>query len=185
MTTFFSTQDFCSVQSGAADTVQSLSNTVLEAAYKITLLNLEMTRNALNHGAASALAGLGEEARNADFKPITRDVATYFKNLAHITAETQVEVARQMQSQMSEVSKSMVSLLDRASKSDNNFGAAIANAALKSALATAAASCQSMTETARRVTEMAEANASALANTVQTMAAQAGNAAQGSFKKAA
>lgn len=185
MTTIFSPQDISSVQSGAADAVQSLTNTILEAGYKITLLNLEMARNAINHGAASALAGLGEEARTADSQPITREIATYFRNLAHITAETQVELARQIQSHTSEFGKSVISLLDRASKSDNQFGTALATAAFKSALATATASCQSLTETARRVTELAEANANALADTVQSMANQQGSAAQTSYKKAA
>lgn len=185
MTTLFSTQDFSSVQSGTADTVQSLATTVLEAGYKITLLNLEMTRNALNHGAASALAGLGEEAGTPDYQPITKELATYFKNLAHVTAETQVELARQIQSHTSEFGKSMISFLDRASKSDNNFGTAFATAAMKSALATATASCQSLTDTARRVTEMAEANAAALADTVQSIANQPGSPAHPSYKKAA
>lgn len=185
MTTHFSTQDFSSVQSGTADAVQSLANTVLEAGYKITLLNLEMARNALNHGAANALAGMGEEARKADYQPITREIATYFRNLAHINAETQVELARQIQSHTSEFSKGMISLLDRASKSDSYFGTALATAAMKSALATVTASCQSLTETARRVTELAEANANALADTVQSIANQQGAETQTSYKKAA
>lgn len=185
MTTFFSTQDFSTVHSNTADTVQSLANTVLEAGYKITLLNLELARNALNQGVANTFLGLGEEARNtANYQPVSREIATYFKNLAHITAETQVELARQTQSHMSEFSKSAVSLLDKASKSDANFGTAMAAAALKSAVTTMTASCQNLTETAKRVSEMAEANANALADTVQSIG-NSESAPARNYKKAA
>lgn len=185
MTTFFSTQDLTSVHGNTADAVQSLANTVLEAGYKITLLNLEMTRNAFNQGATNAFIGFGEEARNAaNYQPIAKEVATYFKNLAHITAETQVEIARQTQSHMSELSKSAVSLLDKASRSDANFGTAMAAAALRSAVTTLTASYQNLTETAKRVSEMAEANASALADTVQSIGNSQSTPAR-HYKKAA
>lgn len=184
MTTLFTSQDFSNVQSSAADTVQSLANTVLEAGYKITLLNLEMTRNAISQGAAATVASLGEEIRNANFQPIARDVATYFKNLAHITAETQVEIARQAQSHLSEVGKTTVSLLDRATRSDANLASAMTAAALKSAVAAISASCHNLTEAARRVGEMAEVNANALADSVQTMSDSAPPPA-GKYKKAA
>lgn len=183
MTTFFSPQDFSSVHSGTADAVQSLANTVLEAGYKITLLNLEVTRNALNQGAASVFANAGEEAQKmANYQPIAKEISTYFKNLTHISAETQVEIARQVQSLLSDLGKSAALLLDRASKSDANLSTAMAAAALKSALATATASCQSLTETAKRVSEMAEANANALVDSVHSIG---GQQAPENYKKAA
>lgn len=184
MTTFFSTQDFSSVQSGTADTVQSLSNLILEAGYKITLLNLELTRNALNQGLSGMSAAWGDTDANVAYQPLAKEIATYFKNLAHITAETQVEIARQVQSQMSEFSKSTASLLDRAARSDANLGTAMAAAALKSAVATATASCQGLTETAKRVSEMAEANANALAESVQSIGSQPSTPVR-TYKKAA
>lgn len=168
MTTLFSMQELSSVQNGNMDAVQSLSNAVLEAGHKITLLNLEMLRNTLSQGAASFSAGMGEP-RNVASQPLAKETATYFRNLAHISAEAQVEIARQLQSCLSEFGKSAISLLDRASKSENSVAAAMAAAAMKSAVATATASCQSLTETTRRVTEMAQANASALADTVHSM----------------
>lgn len=185
MTTLFTSQDLSNVQSSAADTVQSLSNTVLEAGYKITLLNLEMTRSAISQGAASTVASLGEELRNASLQPMAREVATYFKNLAHITAETQVEIARQAQSHFSEIGKTTVAMLDRATRSDANLATAVAAATLKSAVAAITASCHNLTETARRVGEMAEVNAHALADTVQSMSDSVVPTAGGKYKKAA
>lgn len=182
MTTLLSMQEITSVQSGNVETVQSLANALLEAGYKITLLNLETARNTLSQGANSFNAPTGEEARNAvPYQPIARETATYFKNLAHISAEMQVEIARLVQSHVSDFSKSMVSLLDKASKADSNVGTAMATAAMKSLMATAAASCEGLTETARRVTELAQANASALADSLHSISAPAAL----SYKKAA
>lgn len=185
MTTLFSTQEIASVQSSTADTMQSVMGTVLEAGYKVTLLNLEMARNAINLGAAGAMAGLNDEARTAAIQPLTREVATYCRNLAHITAETQVEIARQVQSHTSDFSKAAISLLDRAAKSDGYFGSAVMASAMKSALATATTSCQSLAETAKRITELAEANANALADTVQSMSNQQQPTPATSYKQAA
>lgn len=184
-TPLFSMQELSSVQSGNVEAVQSLTNVMLEAGHKITLLNLEMARNTLNQGAAGFSILSGEDMANATpSQPLTKETATYFKNLAHISAETQVEVARLLQSHMSELGKSAISLLDRASKSESNMGAAMAAAALKSAVATATASCQNLTEATRRVTEMAEANANALADTVQSIGDQQVAAAK-DYKRAA
>lgn len=178
-------QDLSSVQAGNVEAVQSLTNVMLEAGHKITLLNLEMARNTLNQGAAGFNLEPSEEGRSAmPSQPLAKETATYFKNLAHISAETQVEIARLVQSHMSEFGKNAISLLDRASKAESNMGAAMAAAALKSAVATATASCQNLTETTRRVTEMAQANANALADTVQSIGNQQATAAK-NYKKAA
>lgn len=183
-TQLFSIQEFSSVQNGNVEAAQSLANVLLEASHKITLLNLEMARNSLKHGAAGFADAADESRSSAAFQPMAKETATYFKTLAHISAETQVEVARLVQSHMSDFGKTAISFLDRASKSDSNFGAAMAAAALKSAVATATASCQSLTETTKRVTEMAQANANALAETVQSIGNQQAEAAK-SYKKAA
>jgi len=184
-TQLFSIQELSSVQSGNVEAAQSLANVLLEAGHKITLLNLEMARNTLKQSAASLAIDSIEESRNAaSYQPLAKETATYFKNLAHISAETQVEIARLVQSHMSEFGKNAISLLDRASKSDSNFGAAMAAAALKSAVATATASCQSLTETTKRVTEMAQANANALAEAVQSIGNQQVETAK-ALKKAA
>jgi len=180
---FFSMQELSSVQSGNVEAVQSLANVLLEASHKVTLLNLEMTRNTLHQGVSLA-RDAGESRSLPAGQPLAKETATYFKTLAHISAETQVEIARLVQSHMSEFGKNAISLLDRASKSDSNMGAAMAAAALRSAVATATASCQSLTETTKRVTEMAQANANALAETVQSMGAQQVEAAK-ALKKAA
>ncbi|MBS1189801.1 MAG: hypothetical protein H6R10_1593 [Rhodocyclaceae bacterium] len=184
-TPFFSVQDLSSVQAGNVEAAQSLTNVMLEAGHKITLLNLEMTRNALSQGAASFSSNGADGSSGAlPGQPLAKETATYFKNLAHISAETQVEIARLVQSHMSEFGKTAISLLDRASSSDNNVGAAMAVVALKSAVATATASCQNLTETTRRVTEMAQANANALADTVQSIGTHQAHAAR-SYQKAA
>lgn len=180
----FSIQELSSVQSGNVETAQSLANVLLEAGHKITLLNIEMARNTLKHGATSLAADFAEESRRVSGQPLAKESATYFRNLAHISAETQVEIARLVQSHMSEFGKHAISLLDRASKSDSNLGAALAAAALKSAVATATASCQSLTETTKRVTEMAQANANALAETVQSIGNPQAEATK-AYKKAA
>lgn len=173
------------MQSGNVEAAQCLANVLLEAGHKITLLNIEMARNALKQGAVNLAANEAEETRSAiSCQPLAKESATYFKNLAHISAETQVEVARLVQSHMSEIGKAAISFLDRASKSDSNVGAAMAAAALKSAVATATASCQSLTETTKRVTEMAQANANALAETVQSIGNHQIEAAK-SYKQAA
>jgi hypothetical protein len=183
-TPLFSIQELSSVQSGNVEAMQSLANVMLEAGHKITLLNLEMTRNTLNQGAVS-LAFNAEGSRDgASSQPLAKEAATYFRNLAHISGETQVEIARLVQSHMSEFGKNAISFLDRASKSESNVGAAMAAAALKSAVATATASCQSLTETTKRVTEMAQANANALAETVQSIGSPQADAAK-AYKKAA
>lgn len=183
-TPLFSVQELSSVQSGNVEAVQSLANVLLEAGHKITLLNIEMTRNTLNQGAASLAFDANGEVRSAASQPLAKEAATYFRTLAHISAETQVEIARLVQSHMSEFGKNAISLLDRASKSESNAAAAMAAAALRSAVATATASCQNLTETTKRVTEMAQANANALAETVQSIGAQQGEAAK-AYKKAA
>lgn len=182
-TQLFSIQEISSVQSGNVEAAQSLANVLLEAGHKITLLNLEMARNTLKQGAAS-LDAADESRTAAAYQPMARETATYFKNLAHISGETQVEIARLVQSHMSEFGKNAISFLDRASKSDSNLAAAVAAAALKSAVATATASCQSLTETTKRVTEMAQANANALAETVQSIGNQQAEAAK-AYKRAA
>lgn len=167
------------------DAAQSLTSVVLEAGHKITLLNLEMVRNALKQTAASCNVGLIQESQAAiPCQSLVKETATYFKNLSHISAETQVELARRIQAHMSEFGKSAISLLDRASKTETSVAAAMAAAAMRSALATATASCESLTETTRRVTEMAQANANALADSVQSMGTEE-NAAAKDLKKAA
>lgn len=178
-------QELSTVQNGSMDAAQSLANVVLEAGHKITLLNLEMVRNAMSQAAASCSASLLQESRaGVPCQSLVKDTATYFRSLSHISAETQVEIARMLQAHMSEFGKNAISLLDRASKSETGVAAAMAAAAMRSALATATASCESLTETTRRVTEMAQANANALAETVQSMGTEQPEAAK-DLKKAA
>lgn len=179
MTTSFLLQDIATAQNGNLDAVRSLGNLMLEAGNRITLLNLELARNSLAHAAVGLRASMGEEGgHRRPVQPLAREAATYFRNFAHLSAETQVEVARLVQSHLSNFGKSAIALLDRVSRSENNVASALATAAMKSAIATATASCQSLTESTQRATEMAEANTNALADSVQSMSVEQDKAAK-------
>lgn len=171
---------FTSANKAAVDSMLSLANTALASAERIAALNLNTARSILEDSVSSAKAVFGaKDAKEALSiqaslaQPNVEKAVAYSRSVYEITAQTQEELSKMVESQFADFQKQVGALLDKASKSAP-AGSDVAVAAVRSAIAAASSAFDNMNKAAKQVAEIAEANVAAATNaTVKAVTASA------------
>lgn len=166
----------------------TLANTAFASAERLAALNLNTARAVLEDGMNNAKALLGAKDLQEVIslqatlaQPAVEKAVAYSRNVYEISAQTQEEFSKLVETQFAEVNKNVASTLDKAAKSAP-AGSDVAVAAVKSAIAAANSAYDTMSKAAKQVAEIAEANVAAATNaTVKAV----GAAATSKTKKAA
>lgn len=189
---FTTPEQFAAANKATVDSLLSLANTALASAERVAALNLHTARALIEDGMSNTKALLGakdvQEAMSVQAslaQPNVEKAVAYSRSVYEISAQTQEEISKIVESQFTEFNKSVATLLDKAAKSAP-AGSDVAVAAVKSAIAAANSAFDSMNKAAKQVAEIAEANVAAATNaTVQAVGATANTAAAATKKKTA
>jgi phasin family protein len=93
-------------------------------------------------------------------QPAVEKAVAYSRSVYEIATQTQEELSKVVESQFSEMNKTVATALDKAAK-NAPAGSDVAVAAVKQAIAAANSAYDSMTKAAKQVAEIAEANVAA------------------------
>ena len=115
-------------------------------------------------------------------QPMIEKAVAYNRNVYEIATQTQEEISKVVEGQMTEANKNLAAALEKAAKSAP-AGSDVAVAAVKSAIAAANSAYESMTKAAKQVAELTEANVAAA--TSATVKAAGATAPKATTKKAA
>jgi phasin family protein len=150
--------------------VLTLANTAFASAERLAALNLNTARALIEDSVSSTkgLFGLKDPQEFAGYqaamaKPAVEKAVAYSRSLYEITSQTQEEVGKVFEAQYAELSKTVNTVLDQASK-NAPAGSDVAVAAVKSAIAAANSAFDSVTKAVKQVTEITEANVAAATN---------------------
>jgi len=191
--TFFATpEQFAAANKATVDSLLTLANTAFASAERIAALNLHTARSVLEDGVANAKTLLGakdaQEALSIQAslaQPSVEKAVAYSRSVYEISAQTQEELSKLVETQFAEFNKNVAGLLDKVSKTAP-AGSDVAVAAVKSAIAAANSAYDSLNKAAKQVAEIAEANVAAATNaTVKAVGATTSAAASSSKKKVA
>lgn len=145
----------------------SVANSAFANAEKLNALNLGLARGLVEDSLAGTRSLMGVKdaqelvgLQGSLGKPMLEKVVAYNRSVYDIATDSQTQVARMIEAQMSELNKAFGGFIDKAAESAP-AGTDVAFAAMKSALAAANGAYESVNKVARQVTEMAEANVSA------------------------
>lgn len=173
-------EQFAATNKATVETLLSLANTALASAERIAALNLNTARSVLEDGVANAKALMGakdvQEAiavQSSMAQPNVEKAVTYSRSMYEISAQTQEEMSKLVESQFGEFQKQVAIVLDKLSKT-SPAGSDIAVAAVKSAISAANSAFDNMNKAAKQVAEITEANVAAATNaTVKAVGATA------------
>lgn len=157
---------FASTTKAAIDSLQAISNTTLSSLEKLISLNIASLRSLVNDQVdhAKSLSGAKDiqeviSLNSSQIQPGAEKLISYSRSVYDISNETQEEFIKVLESQQSEVSKAIDSLLDTVSK--NSSGSEIAVAAVKSALSAANSTFENVNKAARQIAGFTEAGVNA------------------------
>ncbi len=187
---FKTPEQFAAANKATVDSLLSLANTALASAERIAALNLNAARSVIedsvSNARALASAKDAQEAASiaaAQVQPHVEKAVAYSRSVYEITAQTQEELSKMVESQFGDFQKTVSSLLDSAASSAP-AGSDVAVAAVKSAIAAANSAFDNMNKAAKQVAEIAEANVTAATNAaVKATGAAAGSTTSSSKKK--
>ena len=167
---FKTPEQFAAANKAPVDSLLSLANTALASAERIAALNLNTTRSVIEDSVTNARAIAAakdpQEAASiaaSQVQPNVEKAVAYSRSVFEITAQTQEELSKMVESQFGEFQKTVSSLLDTAANSAP-AGSEVAVAAVKSAIAAANSAFDNMNKAAKQVAEIAEANVAAATN---------------------
>ena len=193
MTTQYSLQNFSAAQKANLESGLSLANTLFGSLERLAYLNLNTARNLLEETTTNTRM-LGDAEGGPDAlslqtswqQPSMEKSVAYWRSVYEIGVQTQDEVSKLMEAHMAELVNTVTAALDRAAKTGPS-GSATTIAALKSAVVAFNSAFDSLSKTAKQVTELTEANVAAATDaTAKAMNTQAQAAApKGSSRKAA
>jgi len=177
---FANTEQFAEVNKANVETLLTVANAAFASTERLAALNLNTARAVLEDGVANAKALMGAKdvqelvaLQSAMAQPMVEKAVAYSRNVYEIATQTQEELSKVVEGQMTEVNKGVAAALDKAAKSAP-AGSDVAVAAVKSAIAAANSAYDSMSKAAKQVAEMAEANVAAATNaTVKAVGATA------------
>ena len=183
------TEQLASANKANVETLLSLANTAFASAERLAALNLNTARAMLEDSVSSAKALLAVKdvqqlmaMQSTLAQPAVEKAVAYSRSAYEIATQTQEELTRVIESQVSEINRNVADALDKAAK-NAPAGSDVAVAAVKSAIAAANSAYDSMTKAAKQVAEIAEANVAAA--TTATVKAVGTGAAAPKAKKAA
>ncbi len=185
---FAAPEQLANANKANVEALLTLANTAFASAERLAALNLNIARAVLEDGVSSAKALLGAKdlqevisLQTTLAQPAVEKAVAYSRSVYEISAQTQEEFSKLIESQFAEVNKNIASALDKAAKSAP-AGSDVAVAAVKSAIAAANSAYDTMSKAAKQVAEIAEANVAAATNAT---AKAVGAAATTKGKKAA
>ena len=161
------TEQFASANKANVETLLTIANTAFASAERLAALNLNTARAVLEDSVANAKALLAVKdvqqlvAMQATLaQPAVEKAVAYSRSVYEIATQTQEELSKVVESQFSEMNKTVATALDKAAK-NAPAGSDVAVAAVKQAIAAANSAYDSMTKAAKQVAEIAEANVAA------------------------
>ncbi len=186
---FKTPEQFTAANKATVDSLLSLANTALASAERIAALNLNAARSVIedsvSNARALASAKDAQEAASiaaAQVQPNVEKAVAYSRSVYEITAQTQEELSKMVESQFGDFQKTVSSLLDSAASSAP-AGSDVAVAAVKSAIAAANSAFDNMNKAAKQVAEIAEANVTAATNAAVKASGAASNVGSSASKK--
>ncbi|HNJ77552.1 MAG TPA: phasin family protein, partial [Azospira sp.] len=121
---FATPEQFAAANKAAVESLLTLANTALASAERVAALNLNTARSVLEDGVSNTKALLGvkdvQEALSVQAtlaQPNVEKAVAYSRSVYEISAQTQEEFAKVLESQFAEFQKSVAGLLDKAAKS--------------------------------------------------------------------
>ena len=181
MSNFNPAEQFAAANKVAVDSLLTVANTALASAERIAALNLNTARSFLEDSVANTKALLGAKdpqevvaIQAALAQPNVEKAVAYSRSIYEISAQTQEELSKLVESQFADFQKNVSAMLDKVSK-QAPAGSDVAVAAVKSAFAAANSAFDNLNKAAKQVAEITEANVSAATNaTVKAVGASAG-----------
>ena len=177
---FNTPEQFAEANKASVDAMLTLANTALASAERIAALNLNTARSMLEDGVANAKAMLG--AKDAkEFLSVQASLAqpglekavAYTRSVYEISAQSKEEISKLLETQFSDYQKTVMSLLEKATK-NAPAGSDVAVNAVKSAINSATTAFENINKAARQVADIAETNLAAATNaTVKAVGATA------------
>lgn len=152
----------------SVEALLGVASTQFAAFERLSALTFNATKAAFEDSVAHTRALLGVKdvqelinLNSAAAQPAMEKAIALSRNLYDVATQSQGELTKLVETQAGELNKSMVSLLDKVSKTAP-AGSDVAVAAVKSAMAAANSAYDSMSKVARQAGEMAEANFAAV-----------------------
>jgi phasin family protein len=179
-------EQFAAANKASVEALLALATTSLASAERIAALNLHTARSLTEDSVANFKTLLGakdpQEAlslQSSLAQPNVEKAVAYSRSLYEISAQTQEQISKIVESQLSGINSNVNSLVNDA-LAKAPAGSEVAVAAVKSAIAAANSAYEGLNKAAKQVAEIAEANVAAATNA--TIKA-AGNVAKATAKK--
>ena len=160
------TEDLIAANAAAITHMQSVANTALAALESLAALNLGFARESLNNGTKHAHAALSaktpQEAAALQaqaVKPAAENMLTYTRTVYEISTGAAKEIGDLIKGQFDQLNKAAQEAAENAAKSAP-FGADVALAAVKQAVAAGNAAYEKFNQATQQATELAQANIS-------------------------
>ncbi len=161
------TEQLANANKANVETLLSLANTAFASAERLAALNLNTARAMLEDSVAGAKALLAVKdvqqliaMQSTLAQPAVEKAVAYSRSAYEIATQTQEELTKVVESQVSEINRNVAAALDKAAK-NAPAGSDVAVAAVKSAIAAANSAYDSMSKAARQVAEISQANIAA------------------------
>jgi phasin family protein len=174
----FTPANFAAANKASVENLLTVAKISFASVERLAALNLNTARASLEDGVANTKAMLAVKdvkdlvALQASLaQPAVEKAVAYSRSVFEIATQTRDEVAKIAEAQLVEAKQTVTTALEAAVKKAP-AGSDVAVAAVKSALAAANSSYDSMSKAAKQVAEIAEANvAAATSATVKAFAA--------------
>ncbi|WP_054622215.1 phasin family protein [Oryzomicrobium terrae] len=167
---FATPEQFAAANKVTVDALLTIANTALASAERVAALNLHTARALIEDSVSSTKTLLGAKdvqelvsLQAALAQPNVEKAVAYSRSVYEISAQTQEEVSKVFEAQLTEFNKAIGGVLDKVSK-NAPAGSDVAVAAVKSAIAAANSAFDSVNKAAKQVAEIAEANVAAATN---------------------
>ncbi len=158
---------FAEANKASIEAILTIANTVFASAERLAALNLNTARTLLEDSVANTKALLSAKdiqelaSMQATLaQPSLEKAVAYSRSVYEIATQTQSELAKVSEAQITEIKAGLANTMDQALK-NAPAGSEVAVAAVKSAIAAANSAYDNMTKAAKQVTDMAEANVAA------------------------
>lgn len=165
----FTPEQIASANKAGVEAMLGLAGSQFAAFERLSALNFNATKAAFEEGLGRTKALLGAKdpqeylnLNTAASQPALEKAIAYSRSVYEVAAQTQGELVKFLEARAAEFNKSLVGILDNASK-NAPAGSDVAVAAVKSALAAASTAYDSFNKVAKQATEIAEANFKAAA----------------------
>jgi phasin family protein len=168
---FLTAEQLMAAQKANVETLFGLTQKAFEGVEKLVELNLQVARTALGEAADTSKAALSVKdaqellaLQQSLLQPAAEKVAAYSRHVYDIAASTNAEVTKVAETQVADVQKKFLALVDGAVK-NAPAGTESAVALVKSAVTAANNAFESVQKAAKQAADVADANFQALTTT--------------------